>query len=249
VRKKKNEKDFSLDRCETKFLERTVNRLMESENKKIKLVDEQAFQEFLSVMFSCLQLENSRKDSKICVTYRNAKNFSWFKAGDELEVALKSLYESKEKDCWISIAEFSEERRDQNYVASIKAFYLRLPKTRKFNPTTKDDGLNMILDYCEAYKLPTPSVIIYDGNEYCLMWILKEPLGGGYSSVELWKKIQSFLAERFFYFLDEGLYIYDEKIYRKTAFGQMRIKIFVVANVVAKKKVPLNDIITIKKTK
>jgi len=231
---------------------------MESENKKIKLVDEQAFQEFLSVMFSCLQLENSRKDSKICVTYRNAKNFSWFKAGDELEVALKSLYESKEKDCWISIAEFSEERRDQNYVASIKAFYLRLPKTRKFNPTTKDDGLNMILDYCEAYKLPTPSVIIYDGNEYCLMWILKEPLGGGYSSVELWKKIQSFLAERFFYFLDGKFMLITATECRVTL-----LKIFApgyhegtkenqdscVSKCVSKKKVPLNDIITSIKTK
>lgn len=185
---------------------------MELENKNLKNADKQAIEQLLSVMFSCRQLKaaskNSQEDSKICVIYGNSKNFSWFGAKDELESALKSLYESNGKDCRISIAEFRGEKFGQNYVASIKAFYLKLPKTKKFNPSTTNDGVKMILDYCKVYKLPIPSIILYDGNEYCLAWILKESMNGC-SSVGLWKKIQTFLAERFFYFLDEGLYVHD----------------------------------------
>jgi len=123
---------------------------------------------------------------------------------------------------------------------------VRLPKTEKFNPSSIIEGKNLILKYCEDYKIQTPSVIIYDGNEYCLTWILKEPLNG-WGAVRLWKKVQGFLAEKFFYFLDKWLYIYDGKLYRETACGQMGIKIFVVVKVVAKKKFPPNVIITNKR--
>ena len=49
---------------------------------------------------------------------------------------------------------------------------------------------------------------MHDGNEYILKWILREPLNGIFS-LDLWKKIQRFLSERFFCLLDDRFYFND----------------------------------------
>ena len=110
-----------------------------------------------------------KKQDLVVKTARTQKFFQGFKRSvyldvfaedskDELGDALKSLYESNEKDCRVSIAEFREKKLGQSYVASIKAFYLKLPKTKKFNPSTTNDGVNMILDYCRACEPPSTKV-------------------------------------------------------------------------------------------
>ena len=86
--------------------------------------------------------------------------------------------------------------------------YIKLRKTERFNPSTTDEGRNIILEYCRECGIPTPTIIIYDGNEYILKWILREPLNGIFS-LKLWETVQKFLAERFFSLLDDRYYLED----------------------------------------
>lgn len=181
-------------------------------NKQERMTDEQAYEQRLLDVLSYHQpSESSRinnQDAKFCVINGNAKNISWVKAGDELNEVLERIYKDNNEDCFVSISEFKGEKLNENYVASIKIFYIRLRKTERFNPSTTDEGKNIILEYCQERKLPTPTVIIYDGNEYILKWILREPLNGTFS-LKLWKTVQKFLAERFFCLLDDRFYLND----------------------------------------
>ena len=79
---------------------------------------------------------------------------------------------------------------------------------KKFRPSTKEEGKKIILDYCEANAIPAPSLIVHDGNQYILKWILIDPLEGKY--LEVWKQVQKYLAELFFRLLDCGYYPDDE---------------------------------------
>ena len=184
-----------------------------SSNKQERMTDEQAYEQRLLDVLSYHQPgEASRinnnlnnKDAKFCVVNGNAKNISWVKAGDELNEALERIYKDNNEDCFVSISEFRSERLNENYVASIKIFYITLRKTERFNPSTTDEGRNIILEYCRECGIPTPTIIIYDGNEYILKWILREPLNG-ISSLKLWRTVQKFLAERFFCLLDDRYY-------------------------------------------
>ena len=184
---------------------------MKVENIKLDeiMTSEQANEQGLSDIFAYHQpLETSQNETKICVIHKNRENISWLTAGDELRETIKRLKEDNNSDCWVSISEFRSEKLNENYVASIKIFYIKLRKTERFNPSTIDEGKNIILKYCQERRLPTPTVIIYDGNEYILKWILKEPLNGIFS-LDLWKKVQEFLSERFFSLLDDRYYLED----------------------------------------
>ena len=173
------------------------------------MTSEQANEQGLSDIFAYHQpLETSQNDTKICVVHKNRENISWTSAGDGLRETIKCLKEDNNSDCWVSISEFRSEKLNENYVASIKIFYIRLRKTEKFNPSTQNEGKNIILEYCREREIPTPSLIIYDGNEYCLKWILREPLND-YHSLKLWKTVQRFLSERFFCILDDRYYLDD----------------------------------------
>ena len=184
---------------------------MKVENIKLDeiMTSEQANEQGLSDIFAYHQpLETSQNETKICVIHKNRENISWLTAGDELRETIKRLKEDNNSDCWVSISEFRSEKLNENYVASIKIFYIRLRKTEKFNPSTQDEGKNIVLEYCREREIPTPSLIIYDGNEYCLKWILREPLNDNHS-LKLWKTVQRFLSERFFYILDDRYYLDD----------------------------------------
>ena len=186
---------------------------VQNSNEQERMTDEQAYeqQRLLDVLSYHQPSESSRinnQDAKFCVINGNAKNISWVKAGDELNEVLEHIYKDNREDCFVSISEFKGEKLNENYVASIKIFYIRLRKTERFNPLTTDEGKNIILEYCQERKLPTPTVIIYDGNEYILKWILREPLNGIFS-LKLWKTVQKFLAERFFCLLDDRFYFND----------------------------------------
>lgn len=184
---------------------------MKVENIKLDeiMTSEQANEQGLSDIFAYHQpLETSQNETKICVIHKNRENISWSSAGDELRETIKRLKDDNNSDCWVSISEFRSEKLNENYVASIKIFYIRLRKTEKFNPSTQDEGKTIILKYCRKREIPAPSLIIYDGNEYCLKWILSEPLNNNHS-LKLWKTVQRFLSERFFYILDDRYYIDD----------------------------------------
>ena len=183
-----------------------------SSNKRERMTDEQAYEQRLLDVLSYHQpgeaSQINNQDAKFCIVNGNAKNISWAKAGDELNEALERIYKDNSEDCFVSISEFKGEKLNENYVASIKIFYIKLRKTEKFNPSTIDEGQNIILEYCREHGIPTPTVIIYDGNEYILKWILREPLNGIFS-LKLWRTVQKFLAERFFCLLDNRFYFND----------------------------------------
>ena len=148
-----------------------------NENKKITS-DEARTQREIALAY--YQSDDLQSDTKVCVGFVSSgrKKILWKKLGNELNEALEQIYKDNYEDCFVSISEFQEEHLNENSVASIKVFYVRLPKTEKFNPSSIIEGKNMILKYCEDYKIQTPSVIIYDGNEYCLKWILERHFCG-----------------------------------------------------------------------
>ena len=183
-----------------------------SSNTQERMTDEQAYEQRLLDVLSYHQSgeasQINNQDAKFCVVNGNAKNISWVKAGDEINEALERIYKDNREDCFVSISEFKGEHLNEDYVASIKIFYIKLRKTERFNPSTTDEGKNIILEYCRECGIPTPTVIIYDGNEYILKWILREPLNGIFS-LKLWRTVQKFLAERFFSLLDDRYYLED----------------------------------------
>ena len=183
-----------------------------SSNKQERMTNEQAYEQRLLDVLSYHQpgeaSQINNQSAKFCVINGNAKDISWVQAGDELNEALERIYKDNREDCFVSISEFKGEKLNENYVASIKIFYIKLRKTERFNPSTTDEGRNIILKYCQERGFPTPTVIIYDGNEYILKWILKEPLNSIFS-LDLWTKVQEFLSERFFYLLDDRCYLED----------------------------------------
>lgn len=186
-----------------------------SNNESKKITSDEARKQ-REIALAYYQSENLQSDKKVCVGFvcSGRKKILWKKLGNELNEALERIYKDNYEDCFVSISEFKEERLNEDSVASIKVFYVRLPKTEKFNSSSIIEGKNLILKYCEDYKIQTPSVIIYNGNEYCLKWILKEPLNG-WGAIRLWKKVQGFLAEKFFYLLDEKFYIEDNNSPKK----------------------------------
>ena len=84
-------------------------------------------------------LKTSHSEAKICVIHKNRENISWSSA-DELIETIKHLKEDNNSDCWVSISELRSEQLNENYVALMKIFYIKLRKTEKFNPSTQDEG-------------------------------------------------------------------------------------------------------------
>lgn len=141
----------------------------------------------------------SEPESKICIAFGNLKNISW-KKSDELEETLRRLSEENNRDCYVSISEYCGEIRSKKYIKSIKIFYVRLLKNEKFNPSTPSEGVNLILEHCRKNDIPKPTIIVYDGNEYCVKWVIREPLEAKY--LRLWQHLQERLAHKFFYVLN-----------------------------------------------
>ena len=173
---------------------------MKLEGEQGRMNAEQAQeQRQLDVLAYHQSVNASESEAKVCVAFDSLKNISWEESGDELRDALKRLYEDNDKDCYVSISEYRSEKQDEWHVERVKIFYVKLHKTEKFNPSTSEEGKNIILEHCRNHDVPIPSLIIYDGNEYVLKWLLREPLEAVYLS--LWKHIQEHLACKFFYVL------------------------------------------------
>lgn len=187
---------------------RGENRQMKhNDSKNARMTNEQAQAQRECDVLAYHQSENLQSDTRVCVKF-GTSGLQWVKAGDELRDAIKWLNEDNDKSCLVSISEFKGERFNENSVELMKIFYVKLYATKKFRPSTKEEGRQIILDYCEANAIPVPSVIVHDGNHYILKWILREPLEGKY--LEVWKQVQKYLAERFFKLLDSGYYFDDE---------------------------------------
>ena len=181
--------------------------MKQNDSKNARMTNQQAQEQRECDVLAYHQSENLQSDTRVCVKF-GTSGLQWVKAGDELKDAIKWLNEDNDKDCLVSISEFRGERLNESYVDLIKIFYVKLYTTKKFRPSTKEEGRKIILDYCEANAIPVPSVIVHDGNHYILKWILRDPFEGKY--LEVWKQVQKYLAERFFKLLDSGYYFDDE---------------------------------------
>lgn len=181
--------------------------MKENDSKNARMTNQQAQEQRECDVLAYHQSENLQSDTRVCVKF-GTSGLQWVKAGDELRETLKWLNEDNDKDCLVSISEFKGERFNESSVELMKIFYITLYTTKKFRPSTKEEGRNVILEYCSANAIPEPSVIVHDGNQYILKWILIDPLEGKY--LEVWKQIQRYLAERFFRLLDGGYYLDDE---------------------------------------
>lgn len=181
--------------------------MKQNDSKNARMTNQQAQEQRECDVLAYHQSENLQSDTRVCVKF-GTSGLQWVKAGDELRETLKWLNEDNDKDCLVSISEFKGERFNESSVELMKIFYIKLYTTKKFRPSTKEEGRNVILEYCSANAIPEPSVIVHDGNQYILKWILIDPLEGKY--LEVWKQIQRYLAERFFRLLDGGYYLDDE---------------------------------------
>ena len=181
--------------------------MKQNDSKNARMTNQQAQAQRECDVLAYHQSENLQSETRVCVKF-GTSGLQWVKAGDELKDAIKWLNEDNDKDCLVSISEFRGERLNESYVDLIKIFYVKLYTTKKFRPSTKEEGRKIILDYCEANAIPVPSVIVHDGNHYILKWILRDPFEGKY--LEVWKQVQKYLAERFFKLLDSGYYFDDE---------------------------------------
>lgn len=190
--------------------------MKQNDSKNARMTNEQAQAQRECDVFAYHQSENLQSDTRVCVKF-GTSGLQLVKAGDELRDAIKWLNEDNDKDCLVSISEFRGEKLNESYVELIKIFYVKLYATKKFRPSTKEEGRKIILDYCEANSIPEPSLIVHDGNNYILKWILRGPLDGKY--LEVWKLIQRYLAERFFKLLDGGFYLDDENSPKRKYIG------------------------------
>ena len=181
--------------------------MKQNDNKNARMTNQQAQAQRECDVLAYHQSENLQNDTRVCVKF-GTSGLQWVKAGDELRDTIRWLNEDNDKDCLVSISEFKGERLNESSVGLMKIFYVKLYTTKKFRPSTKEEGKTTILDYCEANAIPAPSLIVHDGNNYILKWILRDPLEGKY--LEVWKQIQRYLAERFFRLLDNGYYLDDE---------------------------------------
>lgn len=181
--------------------------MKQNDSKNARMTNQQAQEQRECDVLAYHQSENLQSDTRVCVKF-GTSGLQWVKAGDELRETLKWLNEDNDKDCLVSISEFKGERFNESSVELMKIFYIKLYTTKKFRPSTKEEGRNVLLEYCSANAIPEPSVIVHDGNQYILKWILIDPLEGKY--LEVWKQIQRYLAERFFRLLDGGYYLDDE---------------------------------------
>lgn len=179
--------------------------MKENDSKNARMTNQQAQAQRECDVLAYHQSENLQSETRVCVKF-GTSGLQWVRAGDELRGALKQLNEDNDKDCLVSISEFKGERLNESSVGLMKIFYVKL-STMKFRPSTKEEGIKIILDYCEANSIPEPSLIVHDGNDYIIKWILRDPLEGKY--LEVWKQVQRYLAERFFR-LSGGGYCLDD---------------------------------------
>ena len=184
-----------------------IRQMKQNDNKNARMTNQQAQAQRECDVLAYHQSENLQNDTRVCVKF-GTSGLQWVKAGDELRDTIRWLNEDNDKDCLVSISEFKGERLNESSVVLMKIFYVKLCTTKKFRPSTKEEGKTTILDYCKANAIPEPSLIVHDGNNYILKWILRDPLEGKY--LEVWKQVQRYLAERFFRFLEGGYYLDDE---------------------------------------
>ena len=182
----------------------------DDENEQIRMNAEQAQeQRQLDVLAYHQPLNASEAKAKVFIEYGNREYNAWEGTGDKIRDMLMWLYDwANYKDCYVSISEYSGEKLDELHVERVKIFYVKLHQTENFNPSTSEEGKNIILEYCRKHNVPTPSLIVYDGNEYVLKWLLTGALEA--RSLPLWKHVQERLAHKFFYVLDNPLIAEEE---------------------------------------
>ena len=181
--------------------------MKQNDSKNARMTNQQAQAQRECDVLAYHQSENLQSETRVCVKF-GTSGLQWVKAGADLRDAIKWLNEDNDKDCLVSISEFKGERLNESSVELMKIFYVKLCTTKKFRPSTKEEGRQIILDYCEVNAIPAPSLIVHDGNNYILKWILRDALEGKY--LEVWKQVQRYLAERFFRLLNGEYHLDDE---------------------------------------
>ena len=112
--------------------------------------------------------------ANVFVAYGNLNNAKFWRIGSE-----QCLNMNRDRDCWVSLGEYAEHN-----LSLIPLFYVKTQSIKDYD------------------HVPTPSLITYDGEEYCLKWILREPIAA--RNVELWQMLQAMLARRFCKGIDFG---------------------------------------------
>ncbi len=105
--------------------------------------------------------------ANVFVAYGNLNNVKFWRIGSE-----QWLDMNKDRDCWVSLGEYADHK-----LSLIPLFYVKTQSLKDYD------------------HVPTPSLITYDGEEYCLKWILREPITARH--LKLWQTLQTMLATRY----------------------------------------------------
>lgn len=168
--------------------------------KEEQQTEEQKLSE-LQTDFDSLLCHQSQEASievrKIYIAYgsRELHQHAWAKTEDQNKT-LDEFREILGEDIYISIAEYRNEKREEEQIAAIREIYVELPSDGKFLPSSEAEGIESILGHFKEHNYPAPSLIVYDGQTYIARWTFTEPIDVKY--LPLWKRIEEELAEKCF---------------------------------------------------
>ena len=168
------------------------------DKKKEQQTEEQKLCELQTDSLLCHQSQEVSAGAwKIYIAYgsRELHCHAWAKTGDQKKT-LDEFRENLGEDIYTSIAEYKNEKREEEQIAAIREIYVELPSDGKFLPSSEAEGIERILGHFKEQNYPAPSLIVYDGQTYIARWTFTEPIDVKY--LPLWKRIEEELAEKCF---------------------------------------------------
>ncbi len=134
---------------------------------------------------------------KIYIAYGSRANHqhAWANTEDQKKT-LDDFREILGEDIYISIAEYRNEKREEEQIAALREIYVALPSDGRFLPSREAKGIEKILGHFKEHNYTAPSLIEYDGQTYIARWKFVEPIDVKY--LPLWKRIEEELAEKCF---------------------------------------------------
>lgn len=162
-----------------------------------------AYKEFIDQLKKDILLIHPASDKYVCLCVKKGEKWQqlWVKAKD-LESKLTELWlrpDFTSNDIYDSQAEYlSGGNREVNNVYSVRASYLDLDGkyAEEHKDLSPEDWVRVIINFCEAKKIPVPTITVFSGNGIHVKWLYKEAVtGANLKKLErLEKKLQKLFA-------------------------------------------------------